>query len=86
VTFESKIARHARPKPAPTALPTFLPARISSRMRSKISTLASTAMPTVSAMPARPGRVSVARIPASAAIRKSMFRKRAITATSPLSR
>ena len=38
------------------------PARwpISSRIRSKIRTLASTAMPTVSTMPAMPGSVSVA--------------------------
>ena len=36
------------------------PSRNSSRMRSLISTLASTDMPTVSAMPARPGRLMVA--------------------------
>ena len=58
VMLESKIARKARSYPAATAARADLPALNSSRMRSKISTLASTAMPTVSTMPAMPGMVS----------------------------
>ena len=41
-----------------------LPTRNSSRIRSKIRMFVSTAMPIVSAMPARPGRVRVARMAA----------------------
>ena len=46
----------------PLSIPAFnvLPRRISSRMRSKMRTLASTAIPTVSTIPAIPGKVKVA--------------------------
>ena len=59
----SRIALAAFPKPSLIASRrSSLLLTSSSRMRSKISTLASTAMPTVSAMPASPGSVKVPSI------------------------
>ncbi|TMD94217.1 MAG: hypothetical protein E6I76_12670 [Chloroflexi bacterium] len=56
----SRIAGHARRKPASTERGTLRPWRSSSRVRSKMSTLASTAMPSISTRPASPGRVKAA--------------------------
>ena len=60
VTFESRIVPQARSYPAWIAACGVAPQRSSSRMRSLISTLASIAMPSVSAIAAMPGSVSVA--------------------------
>ena len=62
------------------------PRSASSRMRSKISTLTSTAMPIVSARPARPGRVKVALTAAIEATSRKMFSMSATTATTPAKR
>mgnify|MGYP003693851535 CR=1 FL=1 len=53
----STIVRSARRNPASIAARGVFPTRISSRIRSKIRMFVSTAMPIVSAMPARPGKV-----------------------------
>ena len=60
VIFASKIALKAWEKPVSIALILDLPRNCSSLILSKISTLASTAIPTVKAIPAIPGNVSVA--------------------------
>ena len=73
VTLESRIALQARSYPASIAARALLPARSSSRMRSRIRMFASTAMPTVSTMPAMPGSVSVKPNSAKAPSRNSTF-------------
>ena len=55
-------------------------------MRSLISTLASIAMPSVSAMAAMPGSVSVACSIESSAIRSSRLTDRAMVEMTPISR
>jgi hypothetical protein len=60
-----------------------LPTRNSSRARSKMSTFASTDMPTVSTMPASPGRVRVAPNRLSAAMISRMFNNSARSAITP---
>ena len=60
VTFASNIALNAWSKPVLIELILLLPNIFSSRILSKTKTLASTAMPTVNAIPAIPGRVNVA--------------------------
>ena len=62
VMLESAITLSALRKPAASAARRLLPplAAYSSLARSNTSTLASTAMPTASTKPARPGRVNVA--------------------------
>jgi hypothetical protein len=60
VMLPSAMADRAFSYPEWIAACGVLPFLISSRMRSKISTFASTAMPTVSTMPAIPGSVSAA--------------------------
>lgn len=60
VRFESRIVFIAFLNPSSMARAVLFPALISSRMRSNIKTFASTDMPTVSAIPAIPGRVRVA--------------------------
>jgi hypothetical protein len=62
------------------------PPRSSSRTRSLISTLASIAMPSVSAIAAMPGRVSVAWITDSAATSKSRLKASASVEITPNSR
>ncbi|GFQ67924.1 hypothetical protein TNCT_693921 [Trichonephila clavata] len=60
VIFESSIVFIAFLNPSSIARSTLLPDLISSRIRSNIKTFASTAIPTVSAIPAIPGKVRVA--------------------------
>ena len=60
VRFESTIVEYALSQPARMLACGDMPFASSSRMRSKISTFASTAMPTVSTMPAMPGSESCA--------------------------
>ena len=79
----SMIVRSARVKPASMAERGVLPSLSSSRMRSKIRMFVSTAMPTVSAMPARPGSVRVAPNAAMHAKRMRRFRPSATSAMSP---
>jgi hypothetical protein len=62
-----------------------MPLLTSSRTRSLISTLASIAMPSVSAMAAMPGRVSVACSIERSATRNSRLHARAATDTAPKS-
>jgi hypothetical protein len=60
-----------------------MPLRSSSRMRALMMTLASTAMPTVSTMPAMPGSVSVADSSDIAATSSTTLLIRATTANTP---
>ncbi len=83
VIWLSKIDQNAREKPCSTAARGDLPARSSSRMRSLISTFASTAIPTVSAMPAMPGNVRVASKKARTARSNRMLRTTITSATRP---
>src|SRR6478672_341135 len=83
VTLESRIVAHARSKPAAIAACGELPARSSSRIRSLISTLASIAMPSVNAIAAMPGRVSVACISDSSEISSSRLTASANTLKKP---
>ena len=59
VTCESKIVTQARLNPLRICWARLAPRSFSSRIRSKTSTLASTAIPIVSARPARPGSEKV---------------------------
>src|SRR5438093_3226983 len=80
LTLESMMALIACLKPSSTAVRTNLPCCSSSRIRSKISTFASTAMPTESTRPDKPGRVSVKPKPASQASVNSTYSVSAATA------
>ena len=60
VMLASKMVVNARSKPALIALCGGIPALSSSFILEKISTLASTAIPTVNTIPAKPGNVKVA--------------------------
>src|SRR5206468_2847719 len=79
----STIVRSARRNPASMDARGVFPTRSSSRIRSKIRMFVSTAMPIVSAMPARPGKVKVARMAAMQAKRIRRFRPRATPARGP---
>ena len=83
VMFESRIVAHARSYPAVIAACGVVPPRSSSRTRSLMSTLASIAIPSVSAMAAIPGRVSVACSMDSNATSSIRFTASAITETTP---
>ena len=73
VALESRMVSNARSYPAWIAACGVTPLRNSSRTRSLISTFASIAIPSVSAMPAMPGRVSVACIIDNNATSNSRF-------------
>ena len=77
---------HARLKPLRICWAIPAPRSFSSRIRSKTSTLASTAIPIVSASPAKPGSENVDCMKAIEPISKIMFNTSAITATSPANR
>ncbi len=76
----------ARWKALRIAIRSVAPRSISSRNRSKTSTLLSTAMPTVSARPAKPKSVKAALMEIMIAISINMFRASTITATMPAKR
>ena len=86
MTCESKIVTQARLKPLRICCARLAPRSFSSRIRSKTSTLASTAMPIVSASPARPGNENVAWMNAIEPISRIMLTTSAITATIPAKR
>ena len=86
VMFESAIDENALSKPALMAACGLMPLRSSSRMRSKIRMFASTAMPTVSTMPAMPGSDSDACSIDSSAVSSTMFVNSTTLATMPNAR
>ena len=86
VTCESKIVTQARLNPLRIWCARLAPRSFSSRMRSKTSTLASTAMPIVSARPARPGSEKVDCMNAIEPISRIIFSSSATTATTPANR
>ena len=83
VTLASMTVESARWKPASSDCTSDLPRATSSRTRSKMMTFESTAMPTVSTMPAMPGKVSVAPSAVRTAIRMAMLAASAMFAISP---
>ncbi len=83
VRFASAIAENAFSKPALIAAYGLMPLRNSSRMRSKIRMFASTAMPTVSTMPAIPGSDSDACSMDSSAASSTTFESSTTLATRP---
>ena len=86
VILASRIVTIARSKPCVIAVCGGDPLRISSRIRAKINTLASTAIPTVSTMPAMPGKVSVAPSRDMMPTNKIRLPDSAITAAMPNTR
>ena len=86
MTCESKIVIQARLNPLRICWARLAPRSFSSRIRSKTSTLASTAMPIVSARPARPGSENVAWMKAIDPISRIMLTTSAMTATTPAKR
>jgi hypothetical protein len=83
VADASRTVARARAKPVSTASESAWPAFTSSRMRSKISTLASTAMPTVSTIPAIMDSESGAPMRASTAKVSNTLKNSATEATTP---
>ena len=83
VALLSMMVAKARRNPVSMAFSGVRPLRTSSRMRSLIRMLASTAMPSVSRMPAMPGSVSVASNRLSRAISSTRLASRAMLANQP---
>ena len=83
VRFASTMVVVALAKPLRMAIRRAAPRASSSRIRSKTSTLASTAMPTVSTRPARPGKVNSAQTAIMIARIRMRFVSSARQATTP---
>ena len=83
VRFESMIVPEALVKPASSAEMGVRPFFTSSRMRSLIRMFASSAVPSVSTMPAMPGSVRVASSTESAASISMMLTSSAMSASQP---
>ena len=86
VKFASQIVKNALSYPASIASRGSLPRASSSLILEKIRTFASTAIPTVSTIPAMPGRVKVADRTYITATTKTMLKLRAKLAAIPNTR
>ena len=83
VILASKIEDNAFAKPSLTASFCVLPLPSSSRILSKISTFASTDIPIVNTIPAKPGNVNTAPNPDNTPKINKMFNIKAISAKIP---